>query len=30
MVQRQIEIDEETDRILSGLAQDYEGDLGKA
>ena len=27
---RQIDLDEESDRILSGLAQDYEGDLGQA
>jgi len=27
---RQIELDDESDRILSALAQDYEGDLGKA
>ena len=30
MVHRQIEFDEETDRILVDLARDYEGDLGKA
>ena len=30
MVSRQIELDEETDRILSKLAADYQGDLGKA
>lgn len=30
MVSRYIEIDEETDRMLSELAQDYEGDLGQA
>jgi hypothetical protein len=30
MVRRQIDLDEESDRILSGLAQDYEGDLSKA
>jgi len=30
MVRREIDIDEETDRVLSGLAQDYEGDLGQA
>jgi hypothetical protein len=30
MVRRQIQIDEETDRLLSDLAKDYEGDLGLA
>ena len=30
MVRRQIDLDDETDRILAGLAQDYQGDLGKA
>jgi thymidine kinase len=30
MVRRQIELDEDSDRILSGLADDYQGDLGKA
>ena len=30
MVHREIEIDEETDRILTQLAQEYEGDLGTA
>jgi hypothetical protein len=30
MVSRQIQIDEETDRLLSDLAKDYEGDLGLA
>jgi hypothetical protein len=30
MVCRQIDLDEESDRILSGLALDYQGDLGKA
>jgi len=30
MVRREIEIDEEADRILTHLAQEYEGDLGKA
>jgi hypothetical protein len=30
MVRRQIDFDEETDRILSELAQDFEGDVGKA
>jgi hypothetical protein len=30
MVRRQIDLDEESDRILSGLAEDYQGDLGKA
>jgi hypothetical protein len=27
---RQIDLDEESDRILTGLAQDYQGDLSKA
>ncbi|HEV3199705.1 MAG TPA: hypothetical protein VGZ73_17495 [Bryobacteraceae bacterium] len=27
---RQIDLDEESDQILTGLAQDYQGDLGKA
>ena len=30
MVSRQIDLDEESDRILSKLAADYQGDLGKA
>jgi hypothetical protein len=30
MVHREIEIDEEADRILTQLATDYEGDPGKA
>jgi hypothetical protein len=30
MVSREIQIDEETDRLLSDLAKDYEGDLGLA
>jgi hypothetical protein len=30
MVSRQIQIDEEIDRLLSDLAKDYEGDLGLA
>ncbi len=30
MVLRQIELDEETDRILAALASDYEGDTGLA
>jgi thymidine kinase len=30
MACRQIDLDDESDRILSGLAQDYQGDLGKA
>lgn len=30
MVSRQIEIDEETDLILTGLAQSHAGDRGKA
>jgi len=30
MVRRQIDLDEESDRILSGLAPDYDGDLGEA
>ena len=30
MIRRQIEFDDETDRILSELARDHEGDLGKA
>jgi hypothetical protein len=30
MVRRQIDFDEETDRILAELARDYEGDVGKA
>jgi hypothetical protein len=30
MVRREIEIDEETDRLLTGLASEYEGDLGAA
>jgi hypothetical protein len=29
MVRRQIDLDEESDRILSRLAADYQGDLGK-
>ena len=30
MVSRQIELDEESDRILSELAEDYQGNFGKA
>ncbi len=30
MVHRQIDLDEESDTILSGLAQEYQGDAGKA
>ena len=30
MVRREIEIDEETDRLLSELASEYQGDLGSA
>jgi len=30
MIRRQIDLDDESDQILSGLAQDYEGDFGKA
>lgn len=30
MVLRQIELDEESDRILSNLSQAYEGDAGRA
>ena len=30
MIRREIDLDEESDRILSGLAQDYHGDLGEA
>ena len=30
MVSRQIQIDEDTDRMLSELAKEYEGDLGLA
>ena len=30
MVKRQIELDEESDQILSQLAQEYEGDAGRA
>lgn len=30
MIRREIDLDEEIDRILSGLAEDYEGDRGKA
>jgi len=30
MVRRQIEFDEDTDRILAELAREYQGDLGKA
>ncbi|HXM45077.1 MAG TPA: hypothetical protein VN924_27810 [Bryobacteraceae bacterium] len=30
MIRRQIDLDEESDRILSGLAQDYHGDMGGA
>ena len=29
MVRRQIDFDEETDRMLAELARDYEGDLGR-
>jgi len=30
MIRRQIDLDQESDRILSGLAQHYNGDLGEA
>ena len=30
MIRREIDLDEGSDRILSGLAQDYHGDLGEA
>jgi hypothetical protein len=30
MVRRQIDFDEDTDRILTELAREYHGDLGKA
>jgi hypothetical protein len=30
MITRQIELDEESDRILAALAEDYEGNLGQA
>ncbi len=30
MIRREIDLDEESDRILSELAQEYEGDAGKA
>jgi hypothetical protein len=30
MIRREIDLDEESDQILSGLAEDYEGDRGKA
>jgi hypothetical protein len=30
MVRREIDLDEESDRILSELAEEYEGDAGKA
>jgi len=30
MVRREIEIDENTDRVLTDLASEYEGDLGLA
>jgi hypothetical protein len=30
MIRREINLDEESDQILSGLAEDYEGDRGKA
>jgi len=30
MVRREIEIDEETDRLLAELAAEYQGNLGKA
>lgn len=30
MVRRQIDLDEETDRVLAELARDYKGDLGHA
>ncbi len=30
MIRREIEVDENTDRILAELASDYGGDLGKA
>jgi len=30
MVQREIEIDEDTDRLLTDLASDYDGNLGLA
>jgi hypothetical protein len=30
MIRRQIDLDEESDRILSDLARDYHGDIGQA
>jgi hypothetical protein len=30
VIRREIDLDEESDQILSGLAADYEGDRGKA
>ncbi|HYK63162.1 MAG TPA: hypothetical protein VEV85_27240 [Bryobacteraceae bacterium] len=30
MIHREIDLDEESDQILASLAQDYNGDLGKA
>lgn len=30
MIRRQIELDEESDQILSGLAEQFQGDAGKA
>jgi len=30
MIRREIELDEESDKILCGLAQDHQGDLGRA
>ena len=30
MVRREIELDEESDQILSDLAREYQGDLGRA
>jgi hypothetical protein len=30
MIRRQIDLDEETDQILAGLAEEYQGDVGKA
>ena len=30
MVRRQVELDEESDRILAALAEEYQGDVNKA
>ena len=30
MIRRQIDLDDESDRILSGLAEEYQGDVGQA